>query len=312
MKYVLKKSITLIITLLFITFFTFIAFEIIPGDSVLSSLGMDASKEQIEALREELGYNDPLILRFGGWLGRTISGDFGVSTSYGIRVGTLIGERMPITLGLGIISIVLILIFSFPLGIFTTIRKRTRTDGVFHILTQLGMAIPPFFLGILITLFFGIMLRLFTPGVYVPMSESFTGYLNSLLFPALAIAIPKAAMVARFLRTSMLRQLSLDYVRTAKSKGNNHLRILLVHVLRNALMPVITCMSMIIADVMAGSMSVEQVFNLPGLGRLLVSSISARDFPVVQVIIMYMASVILIMNFIVDIIYKKIDPRVTI
>lgn len=310
MKYFIKKCITLIITLFVVTILTFIAFEIIPGDSVLSSLGLDATTEDYEALKESMGYNDPIPVRYGRWLKDAVTGDFGQSTQYKVPVGQLIKGRFPVTVGLAVISIVLILICAFPLGIFSAKMTSTRGNGLFLFFTQLGMAIPPFFLGILITLLFGIILQWFTPGSYVPMSESFGGYIYCLLFPAIAIAVPKIAMLTKFLRTSVLKQLELDYVRTAKSKGNTMNRILFKHVLKNALIPVITFMAMLFADVLAGSIVVEQVFNMPGLGRLLVVSIASRDFPVVQVIVMYIAIIVLVMNFIVDLLYQYIDPRV--
>lgn len=310
MKYFIKKSITLIITLFVVTIFTFIAFEIIPGDSVLSSLGLDATTEDYEALKESMGMNDPLPVRYGRWFQDAISGDFGDSTQYKVPVTELIGGRFPVTIGLALVSITLILLFAIPIGLLSAKVKNARRSGVFLFFTQLGMAIPSFFLGIIITLVFGIILKWFTPGKYVSISESFGGYLYCLLFPAIAVAVPKIAMLAKFLRTSILNQLELDYVRTAKSKGHTMNGVLFKHVLKNALIPVITFMAMIFAEVLAGSIIVEQVFNLPGLGRLLVVSIASRDFPVVQVIVMYIAAVVLIMNFVVDLLYQYIDPRV--
>ncbi len=174
------------------------------------------------------------------------------------------------------------------------------------------MAVPAFFLGIIITLIFGRILRWFSPGGYVSPGEDFFGYLSYMLFPAISVAIPKIAMTVKFLKTSVLRELKLDYVRTARSKGNTERAILWGHVLKNALIPVITFMGMVVADVLAGSIVVEQVFNLPGVGRLLITAISNRDYPVVEAVVVYIASVVLIVNFIVDLLYQKVDPRVRI
>lgn len=183
-------------------------------------------------------------------------------------------------------------------------------DRIITLLTQFLMAVPAFFLGIILTLVFGVVLRWFVPGSYVAPTENFGGYLRYLIFPAIAIAIPKIAMTVKFLKTSVIRELKLDYVRTARSKGNMEHAVLWKHVLKNALIPVITFMGMVIADVLAGSIVIEQVFNLPGVGRLLVVAIGNRDYPVVQAIVIYIASVVLIINFIVDLLYQKVDPRI--
>jgi peptide/nickel transport system permease protein/oligopeptide transport system permease protein len=310
MKYVLRRMITLIITLLLVSFFTFIAFQIIPGDSATALLGTSATKEAIEALREEMGLNENVLLRFISWLGNSLQGDFGISTQHKVSVARLIGERLPVTIWIALLSIVIILIISIPLGIVAAGKKGKLVDQIITFLLHTSMAIPPFFLGIIITLLFGILLKWFTPGRYVGPKDNFIQFIRYIIFPAIAIAIPKIAMVVKFLRSSVIRQMKLDYVRTARSKGNQEKRILYKHVLKNAFIPVLTFIAMVIADVLAGSIIIEQVFGIPGLGRLLVTAISNRDFPVVQVIILYIAAVVVVINFIVDLLYQCIDPRV--
>ncbi len=310
MKNLIKKMITLILTLFVVSVLTFIAFQVLPGDSAIASFGTDASPEQVEALREQMGYNDPIIVQYGNWLKGAVTGDLGQSISYHQPVSTLIGERLPVTLTLAILSLLMILVISLPLGIVTSRKQKSRMEGVWLFFTQLGMAIPPFFLGILITMGLGITLQWFTPGAFVSWNEDKAGFLYYLIFPAIAVAVPKIAMMTKFLRSSIKRQISMDYVRTAKSKGNTTRGIMYNHVLKNALIPVITFLAMIIAEIFAGSIIVEQVFNLPGLGRLLVAAISTRDFPVVQAIVLYIAALVLILNFIVDVLYQVIDPRV--
>ncbi len=310
MKYFIKKIITLIITLFVVSFLTFIAFQIIPGDSALSMLGTDATPEQIEALRNQLGLNNPVMIRYGNWLVGAVTGDFGTSLTYNTSVSALIAERLPITLTLALISLVMILVIALPLGILTSKKEKSKWEGVWQFFIQLGMAIPSFFLGILITFIFGLVLKLFTPGSFVAWGENKSGFLVYMIYPAIALAIPKIAMMTKFLRSSIKRQLSLDYVRTAKSKGNTTRGIMVGHILKNAMIPVITFLAMITAEIFAGSIFVEQVFNLPGLGRLLVAGIANRDFPVVQAIVLYIAVIVLIMNFIVDILYQVLDPRV--
>lgn len=312
MKYFLKKIGTLIITLLIVSFLTFVVFQIIPGDSAIATLGTDATPEAIEALREEMGYNDPIPVRYINWMKGVIKGDFGTSTKYNESVTTLIKDRLPVTFWLAILSLIIILVISIPLGILSARKQGKILDEVVSFITQISMSIPPFFLGIVITLIFGILLQWFVPGKYISYKENFTGFLQFLIYPAITIAIPKIGMVVKFLRSSVIRQLNLDYVRTAYSKGNEERTVLYKHVLKNALIPVVTFFAMIIADVLAGSIIVEQVFNLPGLGRFLVVAISNRDFSVVQAIVMYIAFIVIFINFLVDIVYQRIDPRVRI
>lgn len=310
MKYGIKKIAALVLTLLFVSFITFIAFQLIPGDSVLSLLGTEATPEAIQALREELGLNQNVFTRYIHWLSDTLTGDFGTSFSYHLPVISLIKERMPVTLTLASISILIILIISIPLGALTGRKEGGVADKVITFILHLTMAIPPFFLGMILTLVFGLILHWFIPGNYISYRDSVGGFLKYMIFPAIAISLPNIAMVVKFLRSSVIRQLQMDYVRTAKSKGNTERDVLYRHVLKNALIPVITFIAMVFADVLAGSIIIEQVFSLPGLGRLLVSSISERDYPVVQVIILYTAGVVILINFMVDMLYRIIDPRV--
>ena len=184
-------------------------------------------------------------------------------------------------------------------------------DAFLGVITQTTMAIPSFFLGILVTYLFGILFKLFVPGRYISYQEDFAGFLGYLLFPALSIALPKIAMTARFLRNSMLTELKSDYVRTAYSKGCTRKRVMYGHVLKNALIPVITFLGMALSDMVAGSIVIEQVFGLPGIGRLLISSINTRDFPVVEILILYITFVVILVYFLVDILYRVIDPRIS-
>lgn len=311
MKYIITKISTLILTLFIVSIFTFTAFQVIPGDSVLSTLGMDASPEAIQALRQERGLDDNLVLRYGRWLGNVLQGDFGQSSQYNMEVGDLISSRLTVTVWLALISILLIIAISVPLGILSAMKEGGIIERLLVLLTQTMMAVPPFFLGMIITLIFGICLKWFVPGNYVSFSEDKGKFFAYLIYPAIAMAIPKIAMTVKFLRSSIRRQMHLEYVRTAKSKGNSKRDILVKHVLKNALIPVITFLGMIIADVLAGSIIVEQVFNLPGLGRLLVVAISSRDYAVVQAVVLYIATIVVVINLFVDVLYRVIDPRIS-
>lgn len=317
MKYFGKKIITLIMTLFIVSVAAFIAFQVIPGDVVTSILGTEATPEREEQLRAELGLDQPPVKRYMSWMTGVLQGDLGVSYRYSknmnemMPVAELIGDKLPVTLWLAAVALVLIVVVSIPLGVFWAKSRNRFLDVALGVFTQTAMAVPSFFLGILVTYFFGIFLRWFTPGGYISYKEDFWGFLGYLIFPAISIAIPKIAMTARFLRNSMLTEMDADYVRTAYSKGCSDGRVMYGHVLRNAMMPVVTFLGMIIAEIVAGSIVVEQVFGLPGIGRLLISSISTRDFPVVQILILYITSVVIIVYFLVDILYRMIDPRIS-
>lgn len=316
MKYIAKKVLTLIMTLFLVSVAAFLAFQVIPGDVVTSILGTEATPEREEQLREELGLDKPPVERYLSWAGGVLRGNLGVSYRYSknmnemMPVKELIGDKLPVTLWLAALALLLIVLVSIPLGVLWAKSRSRVLDALLGVLTQATMAIPSFFLGILVTFLFGIVLKVFSPGGYVGYQEDFGGFLGYLLFPALSIALPKIAMTARFLRNSMLTELKADYVRTAYSKGCTGRRVMYGHVLRNAMMPVITFLGMIIAEIVAGSIVIEQVFGLPGIGRLLISSISTRDFPVVEILILYITFVVIFVYFLVDILYRVIDPRI--
>lgn len=316
MKYFIQKIATLIITLLLVSILAFLAFQIIPGDVVNSILGTEATPEMEEALRAELGLDKPPVQRYLAWGKDVLRGDFGVSYRYSknmnemMPVKELIGDKLPVTLWLALLSVGITVIVAIPLGVLWAGTKNKFLDGFLNVLTQTSMAIPAFFLGILVTYLFGIALKMFAPGAYVSYKTDFGGFIHYLIFPAIAIAIPKIGMTARFLRNSTLTELKSDYVRTAKSKGVSDTVILFKHVLRNAMLPVVTFLGMIIAEVVAGSIVVEQVFSLPGIGRLLISSISTRDFPVVEILILYITFVVIVVYFVVDVLYRILDPRI--
>jgi ABC-type dipeptide/oligopeptide/nickel transport system permease component len=217
---------------------------------------------------------------------------------------------MPVTLWLTLLSLILIIVLSLPLGILSAKRRGGVIDKAINFISQISFSIPPFFLGLILILVFGIILRLFIPGAYVSYSDNFGGFIVYLIFPALAIALPKTATVIKFLRASLLEQLKSDYVRTARSKGSSDNRLLYRHVLRNAIIPVTALLGMIIADILAGSIIIEQVFGLPGMGRLLISAISSRDFPLAQSMVVLIAFVVVFVNFLVDISIQLIDRRI--
>lgn len=312
MKYVIKKAVATVVTLFAVTLFVFLAFHLISGDPATSILGTEATPVKLAALREEMGLNDPVIVQYGRWAFDFIKGDMGTSYSYRMPVEEMIMNKIPVTLTLTVLAFLLMIVISIPLGIYTAKHAGGVADRVIYILNQIIMAVPPFFSGILITLIFGKIFRLFTPGGYVSYQKNFWAFLGYMFFPALAIALPKAAMATKLLRSSVIGEAKLDYVRTAYSRGNNTNRVLYRHVLKNALIPVVTFLGMALADMIAGSIIIEQVFSIPGLGRILLTSIFNRDYPVVMAVIVCIAILVLVVNMVVDIIYGLIDPRISV
>ncbi len=277
MKYIGKKLSTTLITLLCISFLVYLAFDVIPGDAALAALGTDATPESLEALREQLGLNRPFLQRYVAWLFDFIRGDFGMSYKYQMPVAEMIGSKLPITIIMALISFFIMIAISLPVGIYTAKHSGKLTDRLIMAVNQVMMSVPHFFMGIMITYLFGLILKLFTPGGFVSYETDFGGFLAYIIFPCIAIAIPKIAMSVKMLRSSCIEEAKKDYVRTAYSKGNNTDKVLYRHVLRNAMIPVITMWGMTLADMLVGSIVIEQVFNIPGIGRILLTSISYRD-----------------------------------
>lgn len=312
MRYIGKKLLTMFFTLLAVTLFVLLAFHVISGDPATSMLGTTATPEKVEALREEMGLNDPVLIQYGRWAAGFLTGDMGTSYSYRMPVSQMVADKIPVTLTLTVMAFLIMVIIAVPLGIYTARHEGGIADRSIYIINQVIMAFPPFFAGILITLLFGRIFRLFTPGGYVSYQTDFGGFIGYMVFPAIAIALPKAAMAVKLLRSSVISEKKSDYVRTAYSRGNTTKAVLYKHVLKNALIPVITFLGMALADMIAGSIIIEQVFSIPGLGRILLTSISNRDYPVVMAIIVCIGMLVLVVNMLVDMIYGLIDPRITV
>ncbi|MBE5824496.1 MAG: ABC transporter permease [Butyrivibrio sp.] len=310
MKYIIKKFGMMVATLLVVSLCVFLAFNIIPGDPALKMLGTEASPELVEQVRAEMGLNDPVLIRYARWFLNFIRGDFGTSYNYKVPVGSMISSKIPITLTMGIMAFLMTVMVSIPLGIITAKHENGLLDRSITVINQVIMAIPPFFSGILITFIFGMILRLFTPGGFVNYTVNFGKFVRYLIFPAVAIALPKIAMTVKMLRGSLIDESLKDYARTAYSRGNNTNGVLYRHILKNAIIPVITFLGMALADMIAGSIVIEQVFSIPGISRILLTSISNRDYPVVEAIIMGIAMIVIVVNFLVDVIYRIVDPRI--
>ena len=306
MRYTARKILTLLVTMLVVSLLTFAAFAMISGDTAATLLGTQATPEKVEALRTEMGLNRPMLVRYGEWLAGFFTGNLGVSFQYRQPVQALLGPKMLVTLCLSLVSFVLIVVVSLPLGLLSANGK---LDGLHTFLNQFCMAVPPFFTGILISWCFGIFLRVFAPGDFPGLDRNLGKSLVYLFFAAVSIAIPRVAMTVRMLRSTVISEMNKPYVRTAIARGNDRRQVLWGHVLKNSLVPTVTFLGQTMAEIVAGSIVVEQVFSVPGLGRMLVASISSQDYPVVEAIVVILAFWVVLSGTLADLVNRCIDPR---
>ena len=312
MRYFAKKLGIILVTLFVISIVTFWLFHIVPGDPAQMMLGTSASQEQLEKLRQELGLDRPLQEQYVEWVSGSLHGDFGTSIQYRKPVAKLLKGKLSVTLILGAMALTLVILLGIFLGIFTAGRKHVLSEQILNFLNILGISFPGFFLSILLIWIFGLLLHWFTPGRFVTFSRNPVKFFQFMIWPAIAIAIPQICVLSKYIRTAVIEEVRSDYVRTARSKGSTRNRILYVHVLKNAIISVVPLIGMIVSGIFSGSIVIEQVFGIPGIGRLLIASVSARDYPTVQTLVMYIAILILIVNFIVDIMIQVLDPRIRI
>ena len=310
MRYLLRKLLTLIITLLIVSVLAFLAFQVISGDPATAKLGTNATEESLQALRHEMGLDRPLPVRYFEWICSFVQGDLGTSYSYSSGVAELISDKLPTTVALALMSFVFTVVFSIPLGILAAKHEGGVFDKILTVLDQIVMSVPAVFIGIIFCYVFGVTLRLFIPGEFVPYSENKAAFFRYLIFPALAISIPRIAMTVKMLRSSIIEQMHREYVVTAYSRGNTRTMALYRHVLKNAMLPTITFIAVSMSEIVAGCIIVEQVFTIPGIGRFLLASISNRDYPVVQALVVLIASWVVFVNFVADLLYQLLDPRI--
>ena len=303
-----RRIINFVVTLFIASVVVFASMNVLPGDPALTILGLDATEDALEALRQKLGLNEPLIKRYFLWVSNALTGDFGISHSFSVPVSELITERLPLTVSLAISGMLFTVTFAFILGVFAAANHRRAGDWGVMIASQLGIAVPAFWLSILLVLLFAVKLRWLPPGGF-PGWENPADAIRSLILPTLALTLVQSAVLARVTRSSMLEVMRQDYIRTARASGFHRRRILWGHTLPNALIPIVTIIGMQFAALVTGTIVIENVFYLPGLGKLIFQSISNRDLPTVQALVMLFAAIVIIANFIVDIAYSIIDPR---
>lgn len=309
LRYSLKRLLSLFLSLLVASIVIFAVIEVAPGDPAAFMLGLNAQPDTVAALRTELGLDVPKFQRYLDWVGGMLRGDFGTSYTYRTPVADMIGDRLWVSLPLAVYALTLSTLIAFPAGIYAAARRGGPGDVAVMGATQLGVAIPNFWFAMILVLIFAIQLRWFSAGGFPGWDQGVLTGLKALTLPAIALALPQAAILARVMRSSLLDTLSQDFMRTARAKGLTQRQALWRHALRNALIPVLTIIGLQFSFLLAGAIIIEQVFFLPGLGRLVFQSISQRDLIVVESVVMLLVFTVIVVNFLVDLAYAAVDPR---
>lgn len=300
-----------LITLFVVSLISFTLCMVLPGDPSLAVVGSEgASEEMIQAVRQELGLDRPIVWQYFSWLAALVRGDFGISIRTRVHVLTLFGQRLPFTLELLALGIFFALLVAIPMGILSALRSNTWVDTAGTVLSVSGVAMPQFFLGMLLILLFAIWLGWLPSSGYIPPSESLARNLKGMILPAVSLGSVVAAEIMRQLRSSMLEVLNEEYVQTARAKGVAEFMVIIKHALRNALIPVVTLLGMRIGRLIGGIVIVEVVFSLPGIGRLLMNAVLFNDFPVLQTGVLLVAFAVTFINLLADISYSFLDPRI--
>jgi peptide/nickel transport system permease protein len=307
--FLLKRLAGFIATLAAASVVVFLVLEVLPGDPAEVMLGTEARPEQVAALRAELGLDRPAPERYLAWVGGMLRGDLGRSYTYQVPVAELIGDRLVVTVPLALLAMALTTIIALTLGIYAASHQGRPGDAGVMGVTQLGIAVPNFWFAILLILLFAVTLGWFPSGGFPGWSAGIGAALTALLLPAVALAFVQAAILTRITRSAMLDILGEDFIRTARAKGNSRSRTLWRHALRNALIPIVTIMGLQFSSLLAGTIIVENVFTLPGLGRLVFQAITQHDLIVIQNVVVLLAALVIAINFAVDLLYLAIDPR---
>ena len=309
LTYVTKRLGSLCLSLIVASLVIFACIEIVPGDPASFMLGINAQPDTIQALRVELGLDQSLAQRYLGWVGGLLGGDMGTSYTYRTPVSDIVSDRLQVSLPLALYALMLTVVVAFPVGILAAARRGSVTDITVMGATQLGVAIPNFWFEILMVILFAINLRWFSAGGFPGWDAGIFPAMKALTLPAIALALPQASILSRVMRSSLLDTLSEDYMRTARAKGLTRRQVLWRHALRNAMIPVLTIIGLQFSFLLAGAIIIENVFFLPGLGRLVFQAITQRDLIVVESVVMLLVFAVILVNFFVDIAYAWVDPR---
>ncbi|ADU10782.1 ABC transporter permease [Micromonospora aurantiaca] len=311
-RFVLRRVLQSAVVLVGVTLVVFLLLQLVPGDPVRVALGTRFDPQTYEALRERAGLDQPLPVQYASYLGHALTGDLGVSFRTGQPVSQIVLERLPATLSLAVTAVVFALLVAFPLGIVAAVRSGSAVDHAARVFSQFGVSVPDFWMGIMGILLFAGVLGWLPPSGYVALTDDPGRWATHVALPAVTVGLVTASILTRFIRSSVLEVLSADYVRTAEAKGLRNRVVIVRHVLRNALIPVVTVVAVQLASLLGGVIVIEVLFAWPGIGRLTFDAVQARDYPVLQGAVLLVAALFLLVNLLVDILYARLDPRITV
>ncbi|MBQ8537368.1 MAG: ABC transporter permease [Clostridia bacterium] len=309
-RYIARRLLYTIIVLLIVSFYAVFLVNLMPGDPAIAMLGADASQEQLEALRKEMRLDEPLFSRYIYWLGNALQGNFGTSYNYHMDVLSLVAQRAKCTIHIGITALVLTVLIGIPLGIVSALKRGSVLDQIISVLTNIGMSAPRFWFAILGIYFFSYQLGILPISGYVGLDKGFLESTRSIILPSFMLALTPMTSILRQTRSAMLEVINQDYVRTARSKGLKSTHVITRHALKNAMIPIITQLGMQVRQVIGGTVIIEQVFNIPGMARLITLSVENRDIQVVQGSILLISIVVTLANLLVDISYAYFNPKI--
>ncbi|WP_171182093.1 ABC transporter permease [Ruegeria sp. HKCCD8929] len=309
LSFILRRILIAIPTILLISVFVFSLQKLLPGDPVLAMAGEERDPEVLDYLREKYRLNDPVPVQYLTWVGNALRGDLGISLRTNQPVTELIAEKLPVTIQLAVMAILFALVIGIPAGIISAVKKGTVTDYVANIVALSGLSVPNFWLGIMLILLVSVRLNLLPASGYVPLSEDPVKSITTMLMPAFVLGTALAATLMRHTRSAMLGVLKSDYVRTARAKGLHERRVVLKHAFRNALTPIVTLTALLFGELIAGAVLTEQIFTIPGFGKLVVDAVFNRDYAVVQGIVLVTAVGFIVMNLLADVAYVLLNPR---
>lgn len=308
--YIVRRLLLAIPVMFLVATATFLLLHMTPGDPVAVLLGPDATTQQIAELRAELGLNDPILVQYGRWLFNALQGDLGKSLFLNKPVADAIVERLAPSVQLSVLASLVAIVIGLSLGTISALKHGSAIDLGAMLIAMIGISMPTFWLGLNLIFIFSVSLRIFPPQGYQPVTEDLWGNLSRMILPAITLGAGQGAFLARITRSVILETLREDFVRTARAKGLSERRVLLGHVLRNGLIPITTVVGLTFAILMGGAVVTEQVFNIPGIGRLLIQAVLRRDFPLIQGIVLFIAFSYVLINLVIDILYAFLDPRI--
>ena len=309
LMFILRRLLSAIPTLILVSLFVFTLQKLLPGDPVLAMAGEERDPAVMEYLRDKYRLNDPIPVQYLSWVANVLTGDFGTSLRTEQPVTTLLASKLPVTLELAVLALLIALLIGIPTGIISAVRKGTVVDYGANVIALSGISIPHFWLGILLIMVFAVKLQWLPASGFVPMGEDFGQNLKTLILPAFVLGAGLSGILMRHTRSAMLEVLRTDYVRTARAKGLRPRTVILKHALRNALMPIVTLTTLLFGELLGGAVLTEQVFSIPGFGKMIVDAVFNRDYAVVQGVVLCIAIGFLLLNLLADVLYRMINPR---